>query len=38
MGGVMIDGVMYEGAGITSKAFGIGRRIPIVKHYKYQEE
>ena len=26
------------GLRITSKAFGIGRRIPIVNHYKYQEE
>ena len=26
------------GLRISSKAFGIGRRIPIVNHYKYQEE
>ena len=26
------------GLRITSKAFGIGRRMPIVNHYKYQEE
>ena len=26
------------GLRISSKAFGVGRRIPIVNHYKYQEE
>ena len=26
------------GLRISSKAFGVGRRVPIVNHYKYQEE
>ena len=26
------------GLRISSKAFGIGRRFPIVNHFKYQEE